>query len=201
MKKTWRSVTVIGLGLFILAMFSYQRAEACDGCGCRVAAAPAKSTPPAKAAKIIPQTTCPIMGGAINKKLYVDYQGKRIYVCCAGCINAVKKDFAKYTKELEAKGITLDKAPLTLCPKCGEIKGTAKCCKIEGRTKCAKCGLFKGSPGCCRIPKGTKTPVTLCIKCGEITGSVKCCKLEGRTKCAKCGLFKGSPGCCKLPVN
>ena len=30
--------------------------------------------------RIIPQSTCPIMGGGINKSLYVDHEGKRIYV-------------------------------------------------------------------------------------------------------------------------
>lgn len=56
------------------------------------------------------QTLCPVMGGPINKKLYVDYDGKRIYVCCKGCIATVKKDPAKYVKQLESEGITLDKA-------------------------------------------------------------------------------------------
>lgn len=58
------------------------------------------------------QTTCPMMKGRkINKKLYVDAEGKRIYVCCKGCIGAVKKDPKKYIEELEAKGITLEDAP------------------------------------------------------------------------------------------
>ena len=57
------------------------------------------------------ETYCPIMGGKINKKLYVDHAGKRIYVCCAGCLGKVKKDPAKIIKQLEAQGITLDKVP------------------------------------------------------------------------------------------
>ena len=149
--------------------------------------------------KLKPQTTCPIMGGKINKKLYVDHAGKRIYVCCGGCLDPIRKAPQKHIAKLEAQGITLARTPVALCPKCGEIKGTAKCCKPEGRTKCAKCGLFAGSPGCCKLPKGTKEPVPLCLKCGEIKGSAKCCKAEGRTKRSKCGLLKGSPGCCKLP--
>lgn len=48
------------------------------------------------------------MGGKINKNLYVDYQGKRIYVCCGMCIGKVKADPPKYIKELEAKGIVLE---------------------------------------------------------------------------------------------
>jgi hypothetical protein len=56
------------------------------------------------------QTTCPVMGGAVNTNLYVDAEGKRIYVCCAGCISAIKKDPAKYIAKLEKEGVTLDKA-------------------------------------------------------------------------------------------
>ena len=57
------------------------------------------------------QTNCPVMGGEVNKHLFVDFEGKRIYVCCKGCIAAVKKDPAKYIAQLEKEGITLDKAP------------------------------------------------------------------------------------------
>ena len=56
------------------------------------------------------QTKCPVMGGKINKAQYADVQGKRIYVCCAGCIAKIKAEPAKYIKQLEAEGITLDKA-------------------------------------------------------------------------------------------
>ena len=56
------------------------------------------------------QTTCPVMGGAVDKTKFVDYDGKRIYVCCGGCIAKIKKDPAKYVKQLEAEGVTLDKA-------------------------------------------------------------------------------------------
>ena len=86
-----------------------------------------------------------------------------------------------------------------VCSKCGEIKGSDECCKLEGKTLCPKCGLIKGSPGCCKLPKDKSTPVYICPKCGEIKGSDECCKLEGKTICPKCGLIKGSPGCCKLP--
>lgn len=60
------------------------------------------------------QTTCPVMkGSAINKTLYVDYQGKRIYVCCKSCLAVVGKDPAKYVKQLEAAGVTLAAVPST----------------------------------------------------------------------------------------
>jgi len=58
-----------------------------------------------------PQTQCPIMGGKIDRKLFVDYEGKRIYVCCSDCVPKVKQDPAKYVKQLEDAGVVLEKAP------------------------------------------------------------------------------------------
>ena len=65
-----------------------------------------------------PQTKCPVMKGNIDKSLFVEYEGKRIYVCCKECIETVKKDPAKYIRELESKGVTLEKAQ-TICPVLG----------------------------------------------------------------------------------
>lgn len=58
-----------------------------------------------------PQTTCPVMGGTVDKAQYVDAEGYRIYVCCAGCIGAVKADPAKYIAKLEAEGVELVETP------------------------------------------------------------------------------------------
>lgn len=55
------------------------------------------------------QGTCPVMGGAVNTNLFVDFEGKRIYVCCKGCLPEVKKDPAKYISKLEKDGVKLDK--------------------------------------------------------------------------------------------
>jgi YHS domain-containing protein len=57
------------------------------------------------------QTKCPVMGGKVNEKVYADYQGKRVYFCCAGCINEFKKDPEKYLKKIEAEGATPAKTP------------------------------------------------------------------------------------------
>lgn len=57
---------------------------------------------------LAPQTTCPVMGNPIDKTLYVDYKGKRIYVCCAGCIDEVKKDPEKYIKKLADMGQSVE---------------------------------------------------------------------------------------------
>lgn len=51
------------------------------------------------------QTTCPVMGGTIvNKKLYADYKGERIYFCCMACPSQFAKDPEKYVKKLKEMG-------------------------------------------------------------------------------------------------
>lgn len=50
------------------------------------------------------QTICPVMGSAINKDLYVDKDGKRIYYCCAGCKEPLEKEFEKYEAKLKEMG-------------------------------------------------------------------------------------------------
>lgn len=74
-------------------------------------AAWAEGQPAREAKAATPQTLCPVAKGPIDKALYVDANGKRVYVCCAGCLDPIKKDPAKYIKEMEAAGITLEAAP------------------------------------------------------------------------------------------
>jgi len=48
----------------------------------------------------IEQKTCPVMGGAINKELYTEYKGKKVYFCCAGCKEKFEKEPEKYLSKL-----------------------------------------------------------------------------------------------------
>jgi YHS domain-containing protein len=57
------------------------------------------------------QTVCPVLGGNIDKNVYVDYKGQRIYFCCQGCDAEFTKDPEKYLKKLEAEGVTPEKSP------------------------------------------------------------------------------------------
>jgi len=54
----------------------------------------------AKATETIEQTTCPVMGGPINKDLYVEYKGKKVYFCCPECAEKFKADPEKYVSKL-----------------------------------------------------------------------------------------------------
>jgi YHS domain-containing protein len=57
------------------------------------------------------QTVCPVMGGKIDKKCFVDVKGKRIYMCCPGCAEKIKADPDKYIKILEDQGEVIENAP------------------------------------------------------------------------------------------
>jgi YHS domain-containing protein len=57
------------------------------------------------------QTTCPVLGGPINKNIYADYQGHRVYFCCPPCIREFKKDPENYVKKMKEQGVTLAKSP------------------------------------------------------------------------------------------
>jgi YHS domain-containing protein len=63
------------------------------------------------------QEYCPVMGNKINKEIYTDYNGKRIYFCCSGCIDTFKKDPEKYMEKMKEAGVTLKSVP---CPVSGK---------------------------------------------------------------------------------
>ena len=59
----------------------------------------------ASAGQLGPQTHCPVMGGEINKDVYVDYKGKRIYFCCLGCEEPFLKEAEKHLAKMRVDGI------------------------------------------------------------------------------------------------
>ncbi len=47
------------------------------------------------------QTMCPIMdGNKIDKNVFVEYKGKKVYFCCAGCKAKFEADPEKYIAKL-----------------------------------------------------------------------------------------------------
>ncbi|MCE5335115.1 MAG: YHS domain-containing protein [Desulfobacteraceae bacterium] len=57
------------------------------------------------------QTKCPVMNGAVDKKVYTDYKGQRVYFCCTGCVENFNKDPEKYLGKMKAEGVTPEKTP------------------------------------------------------------------------------------------
>ena len=69
--------------------------------GCKKKSEPAA---PAETEQVISeaieQTTCPVMGGAINKSIFTEYNGKKVYFCCPGCKEKFEKEPDKYISKL-----------------------------------------------------------------------------------------------------
>jgi YHS domain-containing protein len=66
---------------------------------------------PALVADLKPQTKCPVMGGDINKTIFTDYQGQRIYFCCSACIAEFQRDPARYQKKMADQGEAVEPVP------------------------------------------------------------------------------------------
>jgi YHS domain-containing protein len=82
---------LLGLGSFVLALFLVfgmaTRAEA------------------------KPQTNCPVRGEPIDRDVYTDYEGLRIYFCCPDCMTTFKANPQTYLKKLSAEGVELETTP------------------------------------------------------------------------------------------
>ena len=69
--------------------------------GCKKKAAPAPITESEKAVSAaIQQTICPVMEGAINKDIFTEYKGKKVYFCCPSCKEQFEKEPEKYLEKL-----------------------------------------------------------------------------------------------------
>lgn len=99
-----------------------------------------------------PQSTCPVMGGKIDKSVYADHDGKRVYFCCADCKGTFLEDPAKYMKKVEANGETLEvlAKPQETCPVMGGKIDKSIFADHEGKRVYFCCGSckaeFKKSP-------------------------------------------------------
>jgi YHS domain-containing protein len=59
-----------------------------------------EAEPAADTVSSIEQKTCPVMGGAINEDIFVEYKGKKVYFCCAGCEERFLANPEQYLAEL-----------------------------------------------------------------------------------------------------
>lgn len=117
----------------------------------------AKTPPPSEAtskakpapAALKPQATCPVLGGKISKQVYADYQGQRIYFCCANCQKPFKANPEKYFEKFAAEGVLLESVQ-TKCPVMGTKLNKDMYTDYKGRRVyfcCAACVVtFKKEP-------------------------------------------------------
>ncbi|MDH7599723.1 MAG: YHS domain-containing protein [Sedimentisphaerales bacterium] len=103
-KKCLSSIGVVTLLMILLA-----------GCSKKEQPGPAHQPAPEKApvpeanqpvspntpgAAAIEQTDCPVMGGPIDRNIFVEYQCKKVYFCCEACKEAFNKEPEKYLAKL-----------------------------------------------------------------------------------------------------
>ncbi len=105
------------LGMLMAAPLLAQEKTACEQCSQGMAAGTVCQEDQMNAPEKGNQALCPIMGNQINKEVYVDFQGKRIYFCCKGCIATFNKEPEKYMKKMKDEGVVLASA---VCPVTGE---------------------------------------------------------------------------------
>lgn len=48
----------------------------------------------------IEQALCPVMGDAIDKDIFVEYKGKKVYLCCKMCVSKFEKNPQDYIAKL-----------------------------------------------------------------------------------------------------
>ena len=86
----------------------------CPGCDDVIEEDPQSYIDEMKEAGIQPyrlQTHCPIMDFEIDRDLYHDHEGKRIYICCPGCMDEVKERADEIITEQREKGIVFEVTP------------------------------------------------------------------------------------------
>ena len=63
------------------------------GCG--------KTETPPPDVEAIAQKICPVEGNPINKDFFAEHEERKIYFCCAACIETFKNDPGKYIKKVD----------------------------------------------------------------------------------------------------
>ena len=90
---------------------------------------------------VIPQKNCPVKGGEIDKEVYTDFKGQRIYYCCPGCDKKFLENPDKYLSAMKDEGVSPAKLQ-SVCPVTGdELDGDIFANTKEGKIYvcCKKC--------------------------------------------------------------
>lgn len=63
------------------------------------------------AANDVPQTCCPVLGKPIDKAIYVDMNGYRMYACSSNCLRRIKTDARIMYLRMKDDGIDVERSP------------------------------------------------------------------------------------------
>ena len=92
---------------FLSAVFMITVLFFMDGCKKQSSPPPAPTNSVSQTQPAVPavaaaaeQTICPVMGGAIDKNVFVEYKGEKVYFCCTQCKGEFEKNPEKYLSKL-----------------------------------------------------------------------------------------------------
>ena len=150
--KILNNAVLVILAVIVLLATGFAFAD-CPGCGAEDKASCAcDHAEKAGHGETISQTTCPVMGEEIDKNVYADHKGKRVYFCCEKCVEAFQEDPDEYLNKLKAEGVILEDVPVveTACPVSGKPVNKSIFTEYRGERVyfcCNGCkSAFEGNP-------------------------------------------------------
>jgi YHS domain-containing protein len=133
------------------------------------------------------QTNCPICKMKINKELYADYKGERVYFGCNACPEEFRKNPEKYVKQLKDSGVVLEKTSTDRQEhKHGKMMNKEKMSHMKCNMKNFDCTMNKDN--CKMMKKGEKIDVDCKMKksncCNKMKNKAMCKKANDKTQSA-----------------
>ncbi|MBN1893507.1 YHS domain-containing protein [bacterium] len=103
--KTWAAIMTLLLGLGIAASQTTDETSPADTTKLTLTRT--------KVPKVPSQPLCPVTKDPVDKKIFLDLEGKRIYFCCTACLEEFRKNPDKYLDILDEMGAILEKTPVS----------------------------------------------------------------------------------------
>lgn len=153
------------------------------------AGAPPRSAP----VELKDQTVCPVGGEAVDKKVFADYEGQRVYFCSKECVAKYQGFPDKYLFQMYGKGERPENVQ-TICPVSGEKLEKKETCvevlNLRIYTCCEKCAAkVKADPvQYLDVLEGRK-PQSVCPVSGEPVDGKDTVVVQGQKValcCPKC---------------
>lgn len=86
------------------------------------------------------QAKCPVKGEPINKDIFKEVDGQKVYFCCEECKAEFEKDPQKYLSKMEKDGVK--------CEKCCASDCKEKCCDKKAKCDEKACSSDKSKEKC-----------------------------------------------------